>query len=69
MKIFYYSTTVNSLYVAKQFNARLYSIPKLLKEKKLTFEDDIVGFVFPCYYFNAPRIVKEFIKNANIRLS
>lgn len=64
MKIFYFTSTGNSLYVAKQFGGELYSIPKLLKEGNLEFTDDKIGMVFPCYYLGTPRIVKEFLTKA-----
>lgn len=62
MKIFYYTSTGNSLQVAKAFDAELLSIPQILAGENKAFSDDAIGIVFPCYYFGVPRIVKEFIK-------
>lgn len=64
MKIFYFTGTGNSLYVAKEIGGELHSIPKMLKENILNFEDDAIGFVFPCYCFGLPRIVSDFLKKS-----
>ncbi|WP_432666673.1 EFR1 family ferrodoxin [Wukongibacter baidiensis] len=66
MKIFYFTSTGNSLYVAKKLGGELYSIPKVLKEKNLSFEDEKIGIVFPCYFAGTPRIVKEFLKKVEL---
>lgn len=67
MKIFYFTGTGNSLFVAKEIGGELYSIPKMLKEKRFNFEDDVIGFVFPCYCFGLPRMVIEFLKKAKFK--
>lgn len=67
MKIFYFTATGNSLYIAKRFGAQLYSIPQLLKTGNLEFEDEAVGFVFPCYGFDVPAPVKEFITKVKLK--
>lgn len=66
MKVFYFTSTGNSLYVAKQIGGELLSIPKLLKAGKLEFSDDKIGIVFPCYYLGTPRIVKEFLRKSKL---
>jgi ferredoxin len=66
MKIFYFTATGNSLYVAKKFGGELYSIPKILKSNQLSFEDEKIGIVFPCYGFAAPKIVREFIEKVTL---
>ena len=38
MKIFYFTATGNSLYVAKRFGGELYSIPKVLKAMNLVMK-------------------------------
>ena len=38
--IFYYTATGNSLYVAKQLSENPLSIPQLMKQDELVFEDD-----------------------------
>jgi ferredoxin len=67
MKIFYFTATGNCLYVAKRIGGELYSIPQMIKEEKFEFEDDAIGFVFPCYGFGMPRIVKEFIQKSKLK--
>ncbi|QOR35002.1 EFR1 family ferrodoxin [Clostridium sp. 'deep sea'] len=66
MKIFYFTATGNSLYVAKTFKANLYSIPSELNNSKLTYQDDKIGLIFPCYFGGVPRIVKEFLSKAKL---
>jgi len=67
MKVFYFTATGNSLYVGKKIGGELYSIPQMLKNNKNEFEDDCIGFVFPCYAFGLPRIVVEFINKSNFK--
>lgn len=67
MKIFYFTATGNSLYVAKSFGAELYSIPKVLKNNQLSFEDEKIGIIFPCYGLTAPEIVREFIEKVTLK--
>ncbi len=66
MKIFYFTSTGNSLAVAKQFDTELYSIPQVLKENNLTFEDDKIGIVFPTYAMSTPKLVIEFLEKVNL---
>lgn len=61
MKIFYFSATGNSLYVAKRIGGELYSIPQMIKEEKYEFEDEAIGFVFPCHGFGTARLIRDFI--------
>ncbi|BEP30251.1 EFR1 family ferrodoxin [Helicovermis profundi] len=71
MKIFYFTSTGNNLYVAKklvkEIGGELYSIPKMLKEKNFKFEADKIGFVIPVYYMGTPRIVKEFLTKVELK--
>lgn len=70
MKVFYFTSTGNSLYIAKRLGGQAYSIPKLLKSgDELTFEDEVIGIVFPCYYMGVPRIVKEFLSKVKLKSS
>ncbi|MBL4934097.1 EFR1 family ferrodoxin [Clostridium paridis] len=71
-KIFYFSSTGNSLYVSKEIensleNCELISIPKALKEGKLEYEADVIGFVFPLHSFSLPILVREFISKIVIK--
>lgn len=67
MKIFYFTGTGNSLYVAKRFGGELYSIPKVLKGNELFYEDEKIGIIFPCYGLAAPDIVREFIEKVTLK--
>jgi ferredoxin len=62
MKIFYYTTTGNCLYIAKNIGGELLSIPQMLKQEKTHFKDDVIGFVMPCYGFDVPQIVCKFME-------
>ena len=67
MKIFYFTGTGNSLYIAKRLGGQLYSIPQVLKSTKLFFEDEKIGIIFPTYGFSIPDIVKEFIEKVTLK--
>lgn len=67
MQIFYFTATGNSLYVAERIGGELYSIPQMLKEGKIEFVDEAIGFVFPCYAFGLPRIVIDFIQKSKFK--
>ena len=67
MKIFYYTATGNCLDVSKRIGGELYSIPQLLKENKLEFEDEAIGIICPTYMWSIPRIVVEFLEKAKFK--
>lgn len=67
MKIFYFTSTGNCLYVAKRVGGEKYSIPKLLKEGKYEFEDEKIGIVFPIYNSGVPEIVEKFLIKAKLK--
>lgn len=69
MKIFYFTSTGNNLYVAKSIGGEIYSIPKLMKEGQYEFEDEKIGIVFPTYYGTVPKIVEEFLNKAKLKSS
>ncbi len=50
MKILYFTSTGNNLYIAKQIGGELLSIPQLVKDNIYDIEDDCVGIVFPVFY-------------------
>lgn len=68
--IFYFTGTGNSLYIARSIankvGGELLSIPQVLKGKKLRFKGEKVGIVIPCYGWNVPEIVREFIEKVEI---
>ena len=67
MKIFYYTATGNSLDVAKRIGGQLYSIPQLLKENKLEFEDEAIGIICPTYVWSIPELAVEFLDKAKLK--
>jgi uncharacterized Fe-S center protein len=69
MKIFYFTATGNGLAIAKRIGGQLYSIPQVLNEGKLEFEDDQIGIIFPCYSLSTPKIVMEFIEKVTFKSS
>jgi ferredoxin len=69
MKIFYFSSTGNSLSIAKEIRGELYSIPKVLKGNNFEFQDEQIVIVFPCYAGGVPRIVQEFLNKIQLRSS
>jgi len=71
IKIFYFSGTGNSLYVAKQLAAKLgdaeiISIAKVIG-KEIDISCDKVGIVFPVYAWGPPKIVVEFVKGIDLK--
>ena len=67
MKILYYTTTGNNLYIAKQLSGELYSIPQLVRDELFDIEDDIVGIVFPVFFATSPKTLREYIDKVNIK--
>lgn len=62
--VFYFTATGNSLYIAKQLDEEVISIPQVIHGDNLTFEADKIGIVCPIYGHEMPKMVKEFIKKA-----
>lgn len=67
MKVLYFSSTGNCIYVAKSLGSEALSIPELMKSGQLEIEDEIVGIVTPVYYGDLPQMVQKFIAKATIR--
>lgn len=67
MKIFYFTATGNSLYVAKSIGGELLSIAQMMREGQSEFADDEIGFVFPCYGLGLPKMVREFIRKSQFK--
>ena len=67
-KIFYFSATGNSLYVAqvlKTSGTEIFSIPQELRNKNFEVDSEKVGFIFPLHYGGLPIIVEEFLQKLN----
>ncbi|MDR3206035.1 MAG: EFR1 family ferrodoxin [Candidatus Methanoplasma sp.] len=66
MKIFYFTSTGNSLHAARHFGGELVSIPQAFRARDLEFADDSIGIVFPVYFGGLPAIVERFLKEAKL---
>ena len=66
--IFYYTSTGNSLFIAKQLDdKKLMSIPQVLKGEQFEFEDDTIGIIYPDYAAEMPRSVKKFLEKVTLK--
>jgi ferredoxin len=70
--IFNFSGTGNSLYAAKKLaenlgDAEVYSMVKPYSQEQIGGQNERIGFVFPSYYSNLPRIVRRFIDGLSIQ--
>ncbi|MEI6286454.1 MAG: EFR1 family ferrodoxin [Bacillota bacterium] len=71
-RIYYFTATGNSLALARKMlvglpDAELVSIPKAMRSGSFECDAEVVGFVYPLYYWGLPAIVREFA--TKIRLS
>lgn len=62
--VFYFTGTGNSLYVAKELDEEIKSIPQAIRQERLEFSADSIGIVCPVYGHEMPGMVKEFIRRA-----
>ena len=62
--IFYYTATGNCLYLARQIEEDLYSIPQELKKEDLRYKADKIGIVAPIYAGELPQTVRCFLAKA-----
>ena len=67
MKLLYYTSTGNNLYISKELGGELLSIPQLMKNDEITIEDECVGIIFPVFFATSPKTVREFVNKANIK--
>ncbi|MDO5852339.1 MAG: EFR1 family ferrodoxin [Methanobacteriaceae archaeon] len=67
MKILYFTSTGNSLYVAKKIGGTLLSIPQLIKENVYTIEDDVIGIIFPVYGCDMPLFIENYLKKVELK--
>ena len=66
MKVFYFSASGNSMYVAKSLGGEAVSIPSVMKKGSPEVRDDAVGIVCPVYFGDVPKMVRKFIQEAKI---
>lgn len=67
MKLLYFTSTGNNLYIAEFIGGELLSISQLIKTNQFKIEDDTVGIIFPVYYYSVPQIVKDYLSKVKIR--
>lgn len=69
--IFYFTGTGNSLWAARgigeKLNQSVENIMKYKDEKKISCDDDVIGFVFPTYMGDLPWIAKEFLMKLTVK--
>lgn len=70
--LFYFSGTGNSLYlaqkIAEQEDTALVSIHDAVRNSEYTYDaDEVVGFIFPSYFFGLPSTVKEFVEKLELK--
>ena len=64
--IFCFSSTGNSLYVAKGIAETIGGDIKPMRGDSVVCEDEVIGFVFPVYFWGLPRLMERFIKSLTI---
>ena len=73
MTVFYFSSTGNSLYVAKRIGGNLISIPKCFEKLNadgdFKISDSEVGIIFPVYGLCIPPFIHDFIKKISVECS
>ena len=63
--LFYFTATGNCLYVAREIEKNIFSIPQELKKKEPKYKDSAIGIVAPIYAGELPLIVRKFIEKAH----
>ncbi len=66
MKILYFSSTGNNIYIGQVLGGELLSIPQLIKNEQYHIKDDVVGIIFPNYYITVPDIVAQYLEKVEI---
>jgi len=64
--IYCFSATGNSLHAAREIAKAIGGTVKPITRNPAMTGDDMVGLVFPCFFWSAPNIVLEFAKNLKI---
>lgn len=64
--IFCFTSTGNSLFTAKKLAAKIGGKVQPINNESIQIEDDVIGFVFPVYFWGLPRIVDRFVAEVQI---
>ena len=62
--LFYFTATGNSLYVAKNIDEEVFSIPQELKKEERNYKSNKIGIVSPVYAGELPNTVRKFIESS-----
>lgn len=65
-KIFCFSSTGNSLYVAKCLAEGIGADVLPMNRAEQLCDDDVIGFVFPAYFWGLPKLVNDFVSTLKI---
>ena len=66
VSVFCFTSTGNSLYTAKSLAEKIGGRVLPMQNSAAKSDDDVVGFVFPNYFWGLPRIVERFVKGIQI---
>lgn len=66
-KVFFFSATGNSLYVASKFADSPLSIPQEMRKSARDYSASSIGIVCPVYYGQIPGYVQNFLKSSTFR--
>ena len=66
MTVFYFTSTGNSLAVARHIGGTLVSIPQVVDSGSLHYKDDVIGVVFPIYFYGDPKMVRRFLNKVKL---
>lgn len=71
--IFYFTGTGNSLYAAKTLGEAIgediHNITEYSNDNDIVVgKGEVLGFVFPVYYYSLPTVVEEFLENIRVRI-
>jgi ferredoxin/flavodoxin len=68
--VFCFTSTGNSLYAAKkiaqQIDARVIPMNSVSLEKPAGYNDEVIGFVYPVFFWSLPRLVARFVSHIQI---
>ena len=64
--IYCFTSTGNSLYTANKIADGIGAKVLPMREGPALCEDDVIGFVFPCFFWGAPRRVERFVEGLRI---
>ena len=64
--IYCFSATGNSLHTARTIAKELDGTVKAITREPAETDDDLIGIVFPAFYWGAPRIVMEFAQQLKV---